>query len=162
MLGCVRAEGRRRGTEHPVLNVARRRARRGPRESATEGKSKEAVATVEYRDASRGTLAVGVFEDGEHRVIRVGGELDLATAETLKQELDEAMKPADEAAIVIDLSDLEFIDSTGIAILIRAMGDGTNGSSRLRFVPSRAEGVNRVLAMTGVAERMHLAEGIRQ
>ncbi len=108
-------------------------------------------------------MAVGVFEDGDHRVIRVGGELDLATVPTLVQELDEAMKPADGAAIVVDLSDLEFIDSTGIAVLVRAMGeDGDDGSSRLRFVPSRADGVNRVLKMTGVAERMHLAEGVRE
>lgn len=121
------------------------------------------MATVEYRDASRGTLAVGVFEDGEHRVIRVGGELDLATVPTLEQELEEAMKPTDATAIVVDLSDLEFIDSTGIAVLARAMGeDGENGSSRLRFVPSRADAVNRVLDMTGVAERMHLAEGVRE
>ena len=122
------------------------------------------MATVEYRDASTGTLAVGVFEDGNHRVIRVGGELDLATVPTLEEELEKAMKPADATAIVaivVDLSDLEFIDSTGIAVLVRAMGeDGPNGSSRLRFVPSRAEAVNRVLQMTGVSERMHLADGI--
>lgn len=121
------------------------------------------MATVEYRDASTGTLAVGVIEDGDHRVIRVGGELDLATVPTLEEELEEAMKPADVAAIVVDLSGLEFIDSTGIAVLVRAMGvDGENGSSRLRFVPSRAAGVNRVLEMTGVSERMKLAEGIRE
>jgi anti-anti-sigma factor len=119
------------------------------------------LATVEYRDASTGSLVVGVFEDGGYRVIRVGGELDLATVPTLEQELEEAMRPADDAAIVVDLSDLEFIDSTGIAVLVRAMG-ADNGSSRLRFVPSRARAVNRVLDMTGVAERMALAEGVRE
>jgi anti-anti-sigma factor len=103
-------------------------------------------------------LAVGVFDDAGNRVIRVGGELDLATVPALEEELEAAIgSPSD--AVVVDLSDLDFIDSTGIAVLVRAIGQ-SNGSGRLRFVPSRAEGVNRVLAMTGVSERMTLADGL--
>jgi anti-sigma B factor antagonist len=116
------------------------------------------LGDVEYRDASSGTLAVGVFDDASNRVIQVGGELDLATVPTLEEELDSALN-GPSAAVVVDLSDLEFIDSTGIAALLRAMGR-SNGSGRLRFVPSRAEGVNRVLAMTGLAERMAPADGL--
>jgi anti-sigma B factor antagonist len=116
------------------------------------------MGDVEYRDASTGTLAVGVFDDARDRVIRVGGELDLATVPTLEQELQVALdRPV--GGVVVDLSELEFIDSTGIAVLVRAMGR-SNGSGRLRFVPSRAAGVIRVLDMTGVAERMELAEGV--
>ena len=116
------------------------------------------MGDVEYRDASSGTLAVGVFDDAGNRVIRVGGELDLSTVPALQEELEAAMSgPAD--AVVVDLSDLDFIDSTGIAAIVRAMGS-SNGSERLKFVPSRAEGVNRVLKMTGVSERMQLADGI--
>ena len=116
------------------------------------------MGEVEYRDASRGSLAVGVFHDAGDRVIRVGGELDLATVPTLEEELEAAISGPSEQ-VVVDLSDLEFIDSTGIAVLVRAMVDG-DGESRLRFVPSRAEAVSRVLDVTGVAERMELAEGI--
>lgn len=116
------------------------------------------MGDVEYRDASTGTLAVGVFDDAGSRVIRVGGELDLATVPSLEEELEAAMKSA-FSAVVVDLSELEFIDSTGIAVLVRAMGVD-NGSERLAFVPSRSEGVGRVLEMTGVAERMRLADGI--
>jgi anti-sigma B factor antagonist len=90
-------------------------------------------------------------------VIRVGGELDLSTVPTLEHELEAALgRPA--GGVVVDLSELEFIDSTGIAVLVRAMGE-SNGSSRLKFVPSRFAGVARVLDMTGVAEWMELAEG---
>jgi anti-anti-sigma factor len=116
------------------------------------------MGDVEYRDASTGTLAVGVFDDAGNRVIRVGGELDLSTVPTLEQELQAALgRPA--GGVVVDLSELEFIDSTGIAVLVRAMG-ASNGSARLKFVPSRSPGVVRVLDMTGVAERMELAEGV--
>lgn len=116
------------------------------------------MGEVEYRDASTGTLAVGVFDDAGDRVIRVGGELDLSTVPALEQELEAALgRPA--GGVVVDLSDLEFIDSTGIAVLVRAMGE-SNRASRLKFVPSRSVGVIRVLDMTGVAERMELADGV--
>lgn len=116
------------------------------------------MGDVEYRDASTGMLAVGVFDDGDDRVIRVGGELDLSTVPALEHELEVALgRPA--GGVVVDLSELEFIDSTGIAVLMRAMGT-SNGSSRLKFVPSQSVGVVRVLDMTGVAERMELADGV--
>jgi anti-sigma B factor antagonist len=118
------------------------------------------VGEVEYRDASRGTLEVGVFDESGHRVIRVGGELDLATVPALEEELQAAIA-GESPRVVVDLSGLEFIDSTGIAVLVQAMAQN-NGSSRLRFVPSRAQGVIRVLEMTGVAEHMELAEGVVQ
>lgn len=116
------------------------------------------MGDVEYRDAAKGTLEVGVFDDAGERVIRVAGELDLSTAASLQAELESAVGQS-ERGVLVDLSDLEFIDSTGIAVLVTAMGT-SNGSGGLRFVPSRAEAVNRVLAMTGVSERMELAEGI--
>jgi anti-sigma B factor antagonist len=52
-------------------------------------------------------------------VIAVNGELDLNTAPRLEQRLDEA--PADDGAgLLIDLSGCEFIDSTGIGLIVRA------------------------------------------
>ncbi len=115
------------------------------------------MGEVEYRDASTGTLAVGVFDESDDRVIRVGGELDLATVPALAEELEAAID-GPSSRVVVDMSELEFIDSTGIAVLARAMGRASR-SSRLRFVPSRAAGVMRTLDMTGVAERMELADG---
>jgi anti-sigma B factor antagonist len=103
-------------------------------------------------------LAVGVFDDAGNRVIRVGGELDLATVPSLEPELEAAIERT-VGGVVVDLSDLEFIDSTGIAVLVRAMA-AVNGDARLRFVPSRCDAVVRVLEMTGVAERMRLADGV--
>ena len=114
------------------------------------------MGDVEYRDAATGLLTVGVFDDGGSRVIRVGGELDLSTVPILEDELEAALERLD-GGVVVDLSDLEFIDSTGIAVLVRAMGDE---GSRMSFVPSRSAAVVRVLEMTGVAERMQMADGI--
>lgn len=70
------------------------------------------------------TCAVSTFSleqrdiAGGYQEISVGGELDLAVAE----RLDKAIEAVDEscAGVVIGLTDCEFIDSTGIAVIVRA------------------------------------------
>ena len=90
--------------------------------------------------------------DGETRTLRLHGELDLATAPGLEKALDEAFDGG-SAALVLDLSALTFIDSTGIALLIGAIAREADGST-VRFIPSQAPAVTRVLRLTGVEERM--------
>jgi anti-sigma B factor antagonist len=55
-------------------------------------------------------------EDGA-RLITLRGELDLASAPKLERELEAALAAAN-GPIVIDLSDLQFMDSTGLRTLI--------------------------------------------
>jgi anti-sigma B factor antagonist len=90
--------------------------------------------------------------DGETRTLRLHGELDLATAGTLQEALEEAFDE-NGSLLVLDLSALTFIDSTGIALLIGAIGREADGVA-VRFVPSQAPAVTRVLKLTGVDERM--------
>jgi anti-sigma B factor antagonist len=113
------------------------------------------MATENKRDISDGTLAIQVARNGARRVVSFRGELDLANAGTAEAEVAAAM--ADGTAVVIDMRGLEFIDSTGIAMLVRAIQkDG--GAGRLTFVPSEFAAVDKVLELTGVGERMALAE----
>ena len=60
-------------------------------------------------------LSVEVVEDdGEPRQILIKGELDLSTAGLLERALEDA----GDADVVIDLSGLSFIDSSGIRTLV--------------------------------------------
>lgn len=52
-------------------------------------------------------------------VIQVEGELDMNTATELERQLETPLATAD-ANLLIDLSRCEFIDSTGIALIVRA------------------------------------------
>lgn len=108
----------------------------------------------DQRDTA-GALSLETSRDGDVRTVRLGGELDLAGAPALEAAIEEAMADA-ERRLVIDFSALTFIDSTGIAILVAAMGD-ERAAGRLAFVPSPAPAVTRVLKLTGVEERMPLA-----
>ena len=112
------------------------------------------MATEQRREISDGLLRVGVAEDGTDHVVRLCGELDLANAATAEAELDAAMTAA--SSVVVDMRELEFIDSTGIALLVGIIGRNSS-SPHLSFVPSEFPAVKRVLELTGVAPRMALA-----
>lgn len=109
------------------------------------------------REIADGALLVRVADETQTRcVVYLAGELDLANAATAESELDAAM--ATDADVVVDLSKLEFIDSTGISLLVRAMRRNSD-AAKLSFVPSEFLAVSKVLELTGVAERMALDDG---
>ena len=81
-------------------------------------------------------------------VITVEGELDMNTATDLERELEGPLSAAQ--ALLIDLSRCEFIDSTGIALIVRSWQalDG-DGSDRFALC-GVAKQVKRVLDVTGL------------
>jgi anti-anti-sigma factor len=94
--------------------------------------------------------STAALEDGV-RVVAVRGELDLGTAPELEGPLEEAIGAREP--LLIDLSECEFIDSTGIAMIVRAWqqlanGDG-DGDGRV-VICSANEQVRRVLEITGL------------
>ena len=84
--------------------------------------------------------------NGDH-LVYLRGELDLANAERLKDALIEAGR----STVVVDLSDLTFTDSSGIAALLAARRTITADGSG--FVLRGASGVvRRVFEITGLAQ----------
>ena len=87
------------------------------------------------------------------RLIVVRGELDLDTAPQLDEALESAFV-ADRPALLIDLSECEFIDSTGIALIFRAaqrLNHNENGPSGDRFALCCVnDQVERLFAVTGL------------
>lgn len=97
--------------------------------------------------------------EGGIRAFTVRGELDMNTAPELEQALEGALAD-DEAAVMLDLSDCEFIDSTGIALIVRAWqkleGDGGKGRFVLCCINHQ---VRRLLKITGVESSISMHEG---
>jgi anti-anti-sigma factor len=84
-------------------------------------------------------------QEGSKVVIFVEGELDMNTAPLLERELETAVP---DAAVLLDLSDCEFIDSTGIALVVRTWQRlGTEDRFALCGVGDQ---VKRVLDITGL------------
>ena len=89
--------------------------------------------------------------DGVHRLTPIG-ELDLATAPLLQDAFEAVLRNDDAEMIVLDLTELSFMDSTGIHLLIRMHAACASGD-RLRVI-NGSRAVARMLDLTGV--RAHL------
>jgi anti-anti-sigma factor len=90
-------------------------------------------------------------EGAVHRLTPIG-ELDMATAPLLERAFDAVFRDDDVEMIVVDLTELGFIDSTGIHLLVR-MRAACAAADRLRVV-NGSGAVQRVLDLSGV--RAHL------
>lgn len=95
------------------------------------------------------TFYFGIDEemDGAWVRLRLSGELDLGSAPALKHRLEELR--AQRQAVRLDLSALEFIDSSGIHLLISAFNDAGDGWA-LEVKPSLSPQVGRTLRLANV------------
>ena len=99
-----------------------------------------------------GPLSIRETREGAvHRLTPIG-ELDLATAPLLDGAFDAVLRDDDAAMIVVDLTELSFMDSTGIALLIR-MNRVCADADRLRVI-NGSRAVERVLDLTGARGRL--------
>jgi anti-sigma B factor antagonist len=81
-------------------------------------------------------------------VIALGGEFDVVCADAFKRRLAEAT--ADEPThVVIDLRELTFIDSTGLALLLRVNEMAQDGGFALSIVCVENDPPSKIFRMTG-------------
>ena len=101
-------------------------------------------------------LTVQSERDGIVHTVRLEGELDLATAEQLEHELLR-VEGSDALTIVLDLSALQFIDSTGVRLIIQAHARSRADSQRLALLRG-PRAVQRVFELTGILDRLPFAD----
>ena len=81
--------------------------------------------------------------------VRPVGSLDMATAPLLRAQADE-LREAGFQRLVLDLSKLDFMDSTGLRLLLSLDADARHDGFSLAVVPGPAA-VQRVFEITGTA-----------
>ena len=104
---------------------------------------------------------LGIETAGGARVVRLGGELDLHNAHQVREALVEASKDSPER-IVVDLGEVEFIDSTALGALIEGRTRLNNRRAFLLAAPGvetrralEISGLDRHFAVHGtVAEAL--------
>ncbi len=89
-------------------------------------------------------FGVVVEHTGETREVTVHGEIDFSTAPAVEDAI--VQLGGAEILVYVDMSDVRFLDSAGLAALMRAH-DSLGGQLRIRR-PSPA--ATRVLAITGI------------
>jgi anti-sigma B factor antagonist len=94
---------------------------------------------------------------GEHHVLSVGGEIDVYTAPTLRERLDEVLNQGTRS-LCIDLTGVQFLDSTGLGVLVGTMKKiGSEGS--LVIVCNRPH-ILKVFEITGLAKVFDIRSSI--
>ncbi|MEJ8672211.1 STAS domain-containing protein [Streptomyces sp. MS1.AVA.1] len=99
------------------------------------------------RAGQLGQLSVVAAVDGGIRVVTVTGEVDQHTGEPLQQALEVTTPPGPR--VVVDMSEVSFMDSTGINIFITAHKALAKAGGWLRLA-ALAEPVQRTIRLVGL------------
>jgi anti-sigma B factor antagonist len=113
------------------------------------------TAAGDVRDEYRGTsdqLTIGLEPDPQGIRITLVGEVDLATVGELDRLLDD-LAQCGHSRLLVDLHGLEFMDSTGLTSIMRAVRAADANGHRLT-VSRGSPHVQRLFELAGVVDRL--------
>jgi len=94
--------------------------------------------------------------EGDAAILSVSGELDLRTSPELEKRLGTAFDAGTEL-VILDLRQIEFMDSTGLRVLLGAHQRAHESGKRFALVRG-ADQVERVLTLTGVRDLLTVVD----
>jgi anti-sigma B factor antagonist len=96
-------------------------------------------------------------------VVRVTGELDTLTAPAVETQLTTVQADlVAPAALIVDLSDLSFMSSAGLALLVAHHEQCTDQGNQLYVVTGNNRSVLRPVRVTGLDTVLTLADAVEQ
>lgn len=116
--------------------------------SSTDASARKPLRAAQIR--SLGELTIRSQRRGDVHTIKLAGELDGAHASDVEEEL-KRVEATDAKAIILDLSGLAFMDSTGIRLLHAAQARSRADSNRLTMLRGPAV-VQRIVNICGLDE----------
>ncbi len=102
-----------------------------------------------FRFVRAGYLTIRVTRAAGLAMIVLDGELDVSTVRDAYMEL-EALEAGEATRITVDLAELEFVDSQGLAFLASAARRSSANGERLRFTRPESTAVEKLLVISGV------------
>lgn len=95
------------------------------------------------------------FEAGGHAVVTVGGAIDLTSRNVLLDAGRAALEADGATTLVLDLAGVNFIDSTGVGVLVQLAGEATDHERG--FIIRQPSGrVTRILEITGLQAQWNI------
>jgi anti-sigma B factor antagonist len=98
---------------------------------------------------ARDQLTIDVRPEADRLIVRLEGELDMANAPRLQSAIEGAELDT-KAMVVLDLEALQFMDSTGLRILLSLRQRALEHGHEFAVTPGTQQ-VQRLLSLTGVA-----------
>jgi anti-sigma B factor antagonist len=93
-------------------------------------------------------LQLATRHEGDVSVVSARGEVDVFTAPGLDTELD-ALIADGHARLVVDLSDVAFLDSTGLGVLVKALTHAREAGGWLHLVVT-SDRIRKIFEITGL------------
>lgn len=93
-------------------------------------------------------LRLSTRSQGGRTVVEVGGEIDVYTAPRLREQLTELVDSG-RYDIVVDMSDVEFLDSTGLGVLVGGLKRVRTHEGSLHLVCTQ-ERLLKIFRITGL------------
>ena len=93
-------------------------------------------------------LSLETRTEGGRTVVEVGGEIDVYTAPQLRERVVDLVA-AGQVDLVLDLSDVEFLDSTGLGVLVGALNRVRANDGSLALILTQ-ERILKIFEITGL------------
>ena len=102
-------------------------------------------------------FSISISDRDGRAVVVIRGELDLATAPELEAAIQGRLDEGQD--VVVDLRELEFMDSTGLLVLVSAHARVEGTEQRFLIVrPLPGAPIERILAVAGVEQVLDLVD----
>jgi anti-sigma B factor antagonist len=104
------------------------------------------------------------FESGDGRPLRaiVTGEIDFAGAPSMQAQIASACARHDEHALVLDLSAVQFMDSSGLRAVLHVQRDLSDEPGGGMVILDATEPVRKLLKLTGLERHLRVFDTLEQ
>ena len=93
-------------------------------------------------------LSITRADHGDRTVVHLGGEIDVYTAPLVREKLDEQIQ-AGRTDLVVDLTEVSFLDSTGLGVLVGRLKLARTRGGSMRLVGTDDRDL-KVFSITGL------------
>src|SRR6478736_7155892 len=102
-------------------------------------------------------FSISISDRDGRAVVVIRGELDLATAPDLEAALQERLDAGQD--VVVDLRELDFMDSTGLRVLVAAHARARTDGTRFAITrPKEGGAVARILTIAGIDTELEFVD----
>lgn len=104
-------------------------------------------------------MQVRIYEDQRIHIIALQDRVDAFVVAGLREQV-EPLQSAESQQYVIDLSNVQFMDSAGLAFLVRILKHSRANNGDTVLVWSRQDSANRILRLTKFDQVFHITDSV--
>jgi anti-anti-sigma factor len=107
-------------------------------------------------------LEIRTWRLGSLRILRLLGELDAFTAPRVRATLDEVMAARREPGLIVDLTQLTFMASAGVGLLLEIQQRVSERGERLVMILASKSRPRRLFDLTRMTDHFEVADNLRE